>query len=215
MKKTISSSLGSQYMLQTAKNKETKTEFPKQLADHDVLTIILSEDITGCCSKGNCLTSLCILPNGNIDYNACVKLFLDCRECTRTKDDIENSEFLLVEFKNSITSDPETTRFQHEFHLLDNNVSVCKKTWGLAYNFTKYNIDLCSSKLKENPQLVKIKTTKYKDSTQHPYNYNETRKIMIDNGLEPGRSNFCMFFLLCELSVTELSTEDYSMYLYL
>ena len=94
--KSIKSSRGGTYKLQQA-SKKTKLsidEIPSQLNDIEISQLLNSKKFTNCCSQTNCLASLFICDIGGYDFNSCIEFLRECREITRSKDNIEKDDFL-------------------------------------------------------------------------------------------------------------------------
>jgi hypothetical protein len=184
MSKLISSSLGSKYTIFQSHDKIVSSLCKIQLTDIEIVTLFGSSNFTKCCSRGSCILSLFVNTEGSTDMNAAIEYFRRCRELTRTKDKEEKSLFLLEQYRNCLVNQS-GNRFASIWTLLDKK-DVCRKSWGLAYDFTKYELDICSEKLKEDMGIVKLSTTAFTERTLHSFNYTETIEMMNDNLLDPG-----------------------------
>ena len=212
--KKIKSSIGSSHTLsQSQVKKISLVGFPKQLNGDEISAQLHSNSQTACCSKTNCFMKLFPGTDGTTtDYNSCVKFLQECREETRTKDKDEKDRFLLDSFKR-FTVDLSAKRLIHNWQLLGGK-KVCRGTFEFAYGFTKYDLDMCSSKLRVNPLIENLRPPTYTDSTLHEYNYNETEAMMEDNFLDPGNFFISVFHFEFTFLSIEMFLYRYSCYFY-
>ena len=110
-------SRGQRFCLQQAAAKTPKQksalldDIAAPLTDGDIMCLI-SGQLSKCCSKGNCFlnhfTSTSISSDRsskNIDYNAAIIFFRECRELTRTHSREERDLIMMREFRSTISMD--------------------------------------------------------------------------------------------------------------
>lgn len=185
----ISSSKGNRFTISQSHDKVDSSTVPIQLTDAEIISLLTSTKAIDCCSKANCLVSSFVTKTGSTDFNESVIFFRNCREFTRTKDKQERSLFLLQEYKKCIVSDKTSNRFTSVWKL-PNDIVVCRNSWAIAYDFTMYELDYCSTKLKKNKDSVKLSSSAFTDRSLHPFTYNETMEMMDENFLHPGKLYF-------------------------
>jgi hypothetical protein len=74
-----------------------------------------------------------------------------------------------------------TTKFKHCWLLPVGNQVVCRKTWAYLLNFSKHDLDSCSTKLHQDYDTTVLAHKPFKDTTLHPYTFSETQAMFANN----------------------------------
>jgi hypothetical protein len=190
LSKTTKASRGSVKTMQMSKPRHNTNDIKlviPQLKDSEINSILNDQYTQNCCTKRNCLIRCFTdIDSNRVCYDNAIEAFRNCREITRTKNSVERQAFLIDGFKKSIIEIEtdgvsDSIRYNHCWKLPGYSDKVCRLSWAKAYNFSPYELDKCSTILKQNFHASSLSHKAYTDATVHAYSYNETEAIFMSN----------------------------------